>query len=289
MRLARIFRIRHPKSRPEAFPGMLAAAGFLVIVLSVAAGPPLLRGEDLIAGIGLTQLTVYDQRPAPDGLNSGSPHIHAVTDEGYYVISGRGRVELHDLRHGFQTVELTPGSYLQYPPGVLHRLVSTDHLVLLVVMGNAGLAEYGDARIYFGKKVDENPAEFARLVGLAAAEGLEGALKRRDAAVRAYLGLLDLWHKDRAAYFAELKRFIDVHMKAAAELRADFSKAVEAGPVAWGEKFRRRVADLPLSREGLAPLLYVPTEQTTLGMCGILKPVMKLESVGGREEAGPKK
>ena len=37
---------------------------------------------------------------------SGSPHIHAVTDEGYYVMSGKGSVELHDLANGFRTVEL---------------------------------------------------------------------------------------------------------------------------------------------------------------------------------------
>jgi hypothetical protein len=44
-----------------------------------------------------------------------------------------------------------------------------------------------------GRAVDENPAEFARLTGLAKAKGLEGALDRRDAAVRAYAELLDLW------------------------------------------------------------------------------------------------
>ena len=37
----------------------------------------------LIAGIGLTHLTVYDQRVAPDGLHSGCAHVHAVTDEAY--------------------------------------------------------------------------------------------------------------------------------------------------------------------------------------------------------------
>lgn len=246
-------------------------------------------GEELVGGIGLTRLTVYDQRPAPDGLNSGSPHVHAVTDEGYYVLSGSGRVELHDLRHGFRTVDLTPGRYLQYPPGVLHRLVSTDHLVLLVVMGNAGLAERGDARIYFGTKVEEKPAEYAQLVGLAAAHGLEGALERRDAAVRAYRELLRLWSRNQKAYFAELKRFIDMHMKAAAEIKGDFSRAVDAGPIAWGEKLRRRLADLPLSREGRGPLLYVPTGETSLGMCGILTPITKLEPIDRPKDTEPKK
>jgi len=252
--------------------------GFVIALILVAA-PAVAAGEDIIGGIGLTRLAVYDQRPAPDGLNSGSPHVHAVTDEGYYVMSGSGRVELNDLEHGFRTVELAPGRYLQFPPGVLHRLVNTDHLVILVVMGNAGLAERGDARIYFGKDVDDDPAAYARLAGLAAVEGLEGALKRRDAAVRAYRGLLDLWAKDRPAYFSELKRFIAVHMKNAAGLRKPFAQAVVSGPLAWAERFRRRVEDLPLGREAAAPILHVPSGAKTLGMCGLLSPVTSLEPV----------
>ena len=271
-----------PKSdrSPARLPRGFSAAAVLLAFAAMAFRPAQGRTEDLISGIGLTQLTVYDQRPAPDGLMSGSPHVHALTDEGYYVVSGRGRVELHDLKDGFRSVELSPGRYIQFPPGVVHRLVNTDHLVLLVVMGNAGLAERGDARIYFGKAVDENPAEFARLVGLAKAKGLEGALDRRDAAIRAYVGLLESWAKDRQAYFRELGRFIGVHMKAAAGLRKGFSEAVEAGPVAWGERFRKRLENLPLGREELSPILHLPPDETTLGMCGVLRPVTKLEAVG---------
>jgi mannose-6-phosphate isomerase-like protein (cupin superfamily) len=259
---------------------LLAAAAVLLVLVVMVSRPAEGRAEDLISGIGLTRLTVYDQRPAPDGLMSGSPHVHAVTDEGYYVVSGTGRVELHDLKDGFRSVELSPGRYVQFPPGVVHRLVSTDHLVLLVIMGNAGLAEHGDARIYFGKTVDEDPAEYARLIGLAQAKGLEGALDRRDAAIRAYIGLLEIWAKDRAAYFRELERFIGVHMKAVVELRKGFSEAIEAGPVAWGERFRKRLENLPLGRDELSPVLHLPPEQAILGMCGILRPVTKLEIVG---------
>lgn len=266
---------------------LLTAAAVLLALVAMVSRPAEGRAEDLISGIGLTHLTVYDQRPAPDGLMSGSPHVHAVTDEGYYVVSGRGRVELHDLQHGFRSVELSPGRYVQFPPGVVHRLVNTDRLVLLVVMGNGGLAERGDARIYFGKAVDENPAEFARLVGLAKAKGLEGALDRRDAAIRAYVGLLELWAKDRTAYDRELERFIGVHMKAAAELRKGFSEAVEAGSVAWGERFRKRLENLPLGSEEPAPVLHLPAEEPTLGMCGILRPVTKLEAVGPGKNPEP--
>ena len=259
--------------------------GGAAVCLALAAAllsfrPSAAMAEDLISGIGLTQLTVYDQRAAPDGLMSGSPHVHAVTDEGYYVLSGKGRVELHDLKDGFRSVDLLPGRYLQFPPGTLHRLVNTDHLVILVVMGNAGLAEHGDARIYFGKTVDDDPEEFARLTGLAKAKGLEGALDRRDAAVRAYQGLLDLWARDRQAYFRELDRFIGVHMKAAAGLRPAFADAVEAGPVAWGRLFQDRVEGLPAKSGEGRPILHIPSDKTTLGMCGILRPVTAFEAVG---------
>jgi mannose-6-phosphate isomerase-like protein (cupin superfamily) len=257
--------------------------GAIVVALvfaALASRPGPVRSEDIISGVGLTHLTVYDQRPAPDGKMSGSPHIHAVTDEGYYVISGRGRVELHDLENGFRTVDLEPGRYLQFPPGTLHRLVNTDHLVILVVMGNAGLAERGDARIYFGKAVDEDPDEYARLAGLAKAKGLEGALDRRDAAIRAYMGLVELWAKDQPAYYVELARFIRVHLKAVAPQVSSFGRAVERGPMAWGLRFRKRLESLPKPSEEAGPVLHVPTGETALGMCGVLRPVTTLEPVG---------
>jgi mannose-6-phosphate isomerase-like protein (cupin superfamily) len=272
---------------PAAMPAAAAVLGLILVAATARPAPA--RAEDLISGIGLTELTVYDQRPAPDGLMSGSPHVHAVTDEGYYVMSGKGRVELHDLQSGFRTVDLSLGGYLQFPPGTLHRLISTDHLVLLVVMGNAGLAEHGDARIYFGKDVDDDPAEFARLTGLAKARGLAGALDRRDAAVRAYTRLLELWSKDRQAYFRELARFVGVHMTAAAGLRREFSDAVAAGPMAWGERFRKRVEGLPAAAGEGAPILHVPSADTTLGMCGLLRPVTGFTPVGPAKDAGPGK
>jgi mannose-6-phosphate isomerase-like protein (cupin superfamily) len=232
---------------------VIAALLFAVAATTPAAGPAAPRPEELISGIGLTHLTVYDQRPAPDGKMSGSPHVHAVTDEGYYVIGGRGQVELHDLENGFRTVDLEPGRYLQFPPGTLHRLVNTDRLVILVVMGNAGLAERGDARIYFGKAVDEDPDELARLTGLAKTKGLEGALDRRDAAIRAYMRLVDLWMKDQPAYYMELARFIRVHLQAAAYEVSSFGRAVEAGPMAWGLRFRKRLESLPRATEEAGP------------------------------------
>jgi len=270
----------------RTLPAVLALALGLAVL---NARPSQAKPDELISGVGLTQLTVYDQRLAPDGRMSGSPHVHAVTDEGYYIISGSGKVELHDLENGFRTVDLSPGRYLQFPPGTLHRLVNDDHLVILVVMGNAGLAERGDARIYFGKAVDDDPDEFARLTGLAKAKGLEGALDRRDAAIRAYQGLVELWTKDQPAYYVELARFVRVHMQSAARQVSGFSWAVEAGPVAWGLRLRRRLENLPRGSEEAGPILHVPPSETALGMCGVLRPVTSFEPVGPAKAAGARK
>lgn len=252
----------------------------LRIVLAATVWMPLAAASqagELIGGVGLTHLTVYEQRPAPDGLNSGSPHVHAVTDEAYYVISGTGRVELHDLKHGMRTVELNPGDYLQFPPCTLHRIISTGKLTIFALMGNAGLAEAGDARIYFGKAVDCVPAEYARLVGLAKQKGLEGALERRDAAVRAYRSLPDLWKSDRPAYFAELKRFIDLHLKSAAGLRDKFSEAVAHGPLEWGKLSETRLSVLPSGDPSPDALRKSTGDDASYGMCGILRPVTNLK------------
>lgn len=273
-----------PVSRRVA--ALRARSGWSVLLtLSLIPAPAAAAGaaDGLIAGIGLTRLTVYEQRRAPDGLNSGSPHVHAVTDEAYYVLSGNGRVELHDLAHGFRTVDLTPGTFLQFPPCTLHRLISTDHLVILAIMGNSGLAERGDARIYFGRAVDEDPSEYARLVNLPGGRGLEGALDRRDAAVKAYLPFLDLWSADREAYRSELARFIDLHLRAAAVRRAEFSSIVDSGIQAWAERTAARLAGLPQTPAPSDPLIARPPAEPLLGMCGLLEPVVDPEPVQASE------
>lgn len=252
---------------------------FLLCVVSGSAAPAAGETPGLIGGVGLTHLTVYEQRPAPDGLNSGSPHVHAITDEAYYILSGTGRVVLHDLKNGMRVVDLKPGQYLQFPPCTLHRIISTGKLTILALMGNAGLAERGDARIYFGKSVDEDPEEYARLSGLAKERGLEGALDRRDAAVRACGGLLELWKTDRPAYFAELRRFIGVHQKAMKQIAPKLSEAVAVGPLAWGKLSQQRLDALPLGDATPSPALHDPGESIAYGMCGILRPVAGLKPV----------
>jgi mannose-6-phosphate isomerase-like protein (cupin superfamily) len=234
----------------------------------------------LIGGIGLTEVTVYAQRPAPDSQFSGCPHVHAVTDEGYYVLRGRGHVEFHDLERGMRVVALNTGDYLHFPPLVLHRLVSTEGLVILGIMGNVGLAERGEARVYFGREVDADAGRYAELMSLPRTRGLDGALDRRDASVRGYVKLVELWHADRPGYFAELRRFFEKHRATIAAKSAELSEQVQRGPVAWARDTQRRIDSL---REPLAskPEVFanMAGSESALGMCGVLRPMLKLSRV----------
>lgn len=207
-----------------------------------------------IAGVGLTHLRVYEQRPAPDGLSSGCAHVHALTDEAYYVVAGEGAIELHDAERGFRSVPLARGDFVQFPPGTLHRSVSTRGLEVLALMGNAGLAERGDARLYFGAMVDADPAEYERLKALPRHGGLDGALERRDTSVRAYLQLLQLWRDDRPAYFAELSRFVELHRRDIASRRDEF-----------------RLNDNTAAPLAASAIVRHDQLTSTYGMCGVLR------------------
>jgi mannose-6-phosphate isomerase-like protein (cupin superfamily) len=227
----------------------------------------------LIAGIGLTHLTVYDQSPAPDGRHSGCAHVHAVTDEAYFVLAGTGAIELHDLERGFRSVPLAPGSYVQFAPGTLHRAVNNGGLVVLAIMGNAGLAERGDARIWFGAEADADPDLYQQLWTLPARKGLEGALERRDRSVSAYMQLLRLWESDRDAYRSSLSAFIDLHARAMAPLRARFQNVVAHGPAIWLQAALARIDGLPMLSETPQAARVGCEEMPRLGMCGLLRPL----------------
>jgi mannose-6-phosphate isomerase-like protein (cupin superfamily) len=231
----------------------------------------------LIGGTGISRVVVYTQRLSPDGQHGGSPHIHSVTDEAYYVTKGMGWVELHDLERGFRRVRLETGTYVDFEPGVLHRLVNEDGLELLAIMGNAGLPEAGDARMYFGPEVDASPDRYEELWTLPRRKGLEGALERRDRAIEAYAKLVRLWDADRESYFSELRRFIETANRAAEAKKEAFGPHIESGPQAKLEKARARLAHLGGTEEHPVVRRQAQAETVALGMCGQLYTVLQPE------------
>jgi mannose-6-phosphate isomerase-like protein (cupin superfamily) len=249
--------------------------------LNHAATRSLTAGPAGIGGVSLTLVRVYADRPAPDGLHSGCPHVHGLTDEAYYCIRGRGAVELHSLGQGFHTVELQPGAYVQFSANVVHRLINYDaNLEVLAIIANAGLAERGDARVWFGRDVDADPRRYQQLLALAGEQGIEGALRRRDEAVRAYLGFRQLWTTDRAAWEAELRRFIDVHLSELARQRERLAAAIETGPNAAATLSRRRLDALPHLLGCDSAAICDPNQPLLLGMCGRLRQLDRLVTVG---------
>jgi mannose-6-phosphate isomerase-like protein (cupin superfamily) len=234
----------------------------------------------LIGGIGLTEVHVYAQRPAPDGRFCGCPHVHAVCDEAYFVLRGSGSVEFNDLATGYRTLALAPGDYVHFPPMVMHRLVSDGELVILGMMGAAALPELGEARIYFGAGVDADARRFDELMNLPRELGLDGALRRRDASVAAYVRLMHLWREDRDAYFVELRRFFTVHAEAMAAVRETLLEQVRRGPFAWAEQTGRRVHQLPALPDDARPIELHrrgDASPSSLGMCGVLRPIVALD------------
>lgn len=232
---------------------------------------------DVLGGVGLTFLKVYEDRPAPDGRHSGCAHVHAVTDEAYFVVSGAGFLELHDLANGFRRLPLAPGAFVQFTPGTIHRVISTDGLEVMVVMGNAGLAERGDARIYFGAEVDSDPTEYRRLADLPKTGGRSGALERRDASVAGYGALMELQISDSTAYRAEIERFVLRHFNDMKAVRDDLSAVVEAGPMRWVRTVNQRIERLPKGIAAAKTLVMASNEETVLGMCGTLRAVCGLQ------------
>ncbi|NQW01320.1 MAG: hypothetical protein HQ483_16570 [Rhodospirillales bacterium] len=235
----------------------------------------------VLGGIGLTHLRVYQDRPGPDGVHAGCAHIHALTPEAYFGISGEGAIELHDLQSGYRRLPIVKGTFVQFQPGSLHRSVSTDHLEVLAIMGNGGLAERGDARIYFGEEVDNRPAEYERLRNLVSS-GMDGAMQRRDASAVAYGELMDLWRTDKTTYFAELKRFYEVHRTSITVKISLFRNAIEAGPVAAGWKALSNLEALSRATSLIEPgaaWSNINEAPVVLGMCGELRQIEKLDFV----------
>ena len=133
----------------------------------------------------MTRLKVYDT-VTPDGQRGGTPHVHLLCTEMYFVLTGTGFVELIDA-HGFSCVELKPHSALLFSPGTIHRLINPNgDLELLAIMANSGLPERGDNVVCFPHQWLADQALYEEAMHI---NSVADAYQRRD---RGVLGFLEL-------------------------------------------------------------------------------------------------
>ena len=133
----------------------------------------------------ITRLRVYDTL-APDGQRGGTPHMHFLCSEMYFVLSGHGAVEMIDM-NGFSRVALAPHDALVFTPGTIHRLINPDKdLTLLVVMQNSGLPERGDNVVCFPDDIMTDDTRYQNAMRVTT---LQDAYQRRDSGVQGFTHL----------------------------------------------------------------------------------------------------
>ncbi|WP_260195917.1 cupin domain-containing protein [Actinophytocola gossypii] len=142
----------------------------------------------------------------PDGLPGGTPHLHLCCTEAYVVTGGSGAVQTIS-GDGFAEYELAPGTVLWFTPGTVHRLVNHGGLDIVVIMGNSGLPEAGDAVLTFPPDVLADPDRYAEAAALpgggAPGTDVRSAYARRDLAIEGFTRLRDAVERDGPRAMAE--------------------------------------------------------------------------------------
>ncbi|ROP36085.1 cupin domain-containing protein [Saccharothrix texasensis] len=226
-------------------------------------------------GTSLSFLDVYDDA-APDGVVGGSPHLHLASTECYVVVGGEG--ELHAMTlDGCREIPLAAGSVVWFTPGTIHRAVNHGGLRVVVVMGNAGLPEAGDAVMTFPPEVVADPDRYRDAATLPVrateAERAVDARRRRDLAVEGFVRLRDAL---RGGDPAPLRQF---HASAAALVRnraETWADIVRAGPLGQAGTTLAITQDLSrgvAAHLARAAVTRAPEPRRVFGMCGRLRPV----------------
>ncbi len=218
----------------------------------------------------ISRLQVYDTL-APDGQRGGTPHVHLLCAEMYFVLQGVGAVEIIDAG-GFSRVELSPYSALTFTTGTIHRLINTSgDLHILVIMQNSGLPEKGDNVVTFTEERLDSDEKYAEAMSVTS---LADAYQRRDRGVEGFLQLKAAFEQDAETGRTALRRFFVLAEQRTAHFRPEWASLVENGA---GSAVRLSLEHLrALDRGELSYLLraqhqLIPaSEPTSIGFCGRL-------------------
>lgn len=179
----------------------------------------------LPGSIAISRLQVYDT-PAPDGQRGGTPHVHLLCAEMYFVLQGSGAVEMIDAT-GFSRVELEQYSALHFSPGTIHRLInSSGDLHILVIMQNSGLPERGDNVVSFSEEWLSTDDKFSEAMSVTS---LIDAYRRRDRGVLGFLELKAAFGDNVDKGRAALRRFFELAEQRTARFRPEWKQIVQGG------------------------------------------------------------
>jgi mannose-6-phosphate isomerase-like protein (cupin superfamily) len=226
-------------------------------------------------GTSITLLGVYHD-VAPDGLAGGSPHMHLASTECYIVVGGSGALQTVDA-HGYRETALSPGVVVWFTPGTIHRAVNHGALQVVVLMGNAGLPEAGDAVMTFPADVVSDHDRYRAAATLPARatvpERARDAAKRRDLAVEGFVAIRDAII---AGDDGPLQEFYGAAAALVEQRASGWASIVADGPVAQAEQSSAIVEELARGRFGHLRDSAVhrapePDGERAFGMCGRLR------------------
>ena len=218
----------------------------------------------------VTRLKVYDT-PAPDAQRGGTPHVHLMCSELYFVLAGSGSVEMIDW-DGFSEVELKPHSALVFSPGTLHRLINPNRdLELLITMQNSGLPERGDNVVTFAEDI---LADDERYTGAMRVNSFEEAYARRDKGVEGFLKLKAAFEEGLEPGRKALGRFFELATERTQSLRSNWQNVIERGALQEAQTSLSRLealeqGELDYLQQAQQHLITADAYKTP-GFCGAL-------------------
>lgn len=175
----------------------------------------------------VTRLKVYDS-VTPDGQRGGTPHVHLLCTEMYFVTAGLGSVEMLDW-HGYSKKELKPHDALVFSPGTLHRIINPDgDLELLIIMQNSGLPERGDNVVTFESDLLSTDEAYQSAMRVSS---FDEAQQRRDKGVEGFTALKAAFDQGLETGRGALEQFYALAAERTKALRSNWKDVIEHGPL----------------------------------------------------------
>lgn len=217
-----------------------------------------------------TRLNVYDT-PTPDGQIGGTPHMHLLCSEMYFVTKGSGFVEMIDYQ-GFSRIELKTHSALIFSPGTIHRLINPERdLELFIIMQNSGLPERGDNVVSFTQDIMHSAEAYAKAMK---AGSFAEAYRRRDQGVEGFLELKAAFALSLEKGRERLEQFFTQAVIRTQTLRQEWESTVIQGALAEAQRSLKQVEQLnqnqPAYLQDAQHFLINPGDFKTPGFCGAL-------------------